>query len=135
MDHPQVKIDSKHIETVKDLYSPADHPIFELVPPSFHVLATTFYEEDGSPVVTRTTCWDVYRNIQRKFFAMDPVVSTRHLDEWNKSHTTARDPEWGANEIQMLHGEPLANPAGPLAQIPGGYQYDGGVNGGRGLGM
>ncbi|THU77151.1 hypothetical protein K435DRAFT_824408 [Dendrothele bispora CBS 962.96] len=55
------------IRKAEELYALPDHPVFELVPPEFNYWATSYYQQIGSPVVTRHNVWNVYTEILRKF--------------------------------------------------------------------
>ncbi|KZS96715.1 hypothetical protein SISNIDRAFT_393871, partial [Sistotremastrum niveocremeum HHB9708] len=48
------------IDEVRNLYAPPQHPVFQLVEPSYGRLLTDCYEEIGSPEMNLRTCWDVY---------------------------------------------------------------------------
>jgi hypothetical protein len=48
---------------MEQLYAPPDHPVFILVPPTFHERVTELYRSIGEPEVTVVTFWDIYRNL------------------------------------------------------------------------
>ena len=48
---------------MEQLYAPPDHPVFTLVPPTFHERAMELYQSIGEPEVTVGTFWDIYRDI------------------------------------------------------------------------
>ncbi|KAJ7574592.1 hypothetical protein C8J56DRAFT_1017277 [Mycena floridula] len=48
----KITVDPAHVRTVKERLAPADHPVFELVPPSFHDYCFKFYQDLGSPTIT-----------------------------------------------------------------------------------
>ena len=45
---------------VKEKYILADHPILQLVPPTFATLAEGIYKNMGVPLVTAVNVWDVF---------------------------------------------------------------------------
>ena len=44
-------------------WAPPDHPVFQLVPEDVQVLLGAQYEEMGSPQVSHTSFWDIYREL------------------------------------------------------------------------
>ena len=42
----------------KEKYVPADHPVLQLVPPTFATLAEGIYKNMGVPLVTAVNVWD-----------------------------------------------------------------------------
>jgi hypothetical protein len=48
---------------MESLYAPPDHPVFTLVPTTFHERVTQLYMSIGQPVVTVKTFWDIYCNL------------------------------------------------------------------------
>jgi len=126
----QIKVNPAHVKTVEEMYAPADHPVFVLVPPSFAAFAAEFYVLMGSPRVSRNTAWPVYRGILAAFKALDPQVLYAHNAEWQLNVDRAVNPgSWEKNEL-------IPPPEGiELAAGDGSYEYLGGVNGGLGLGL
>ena len=104
------------------------------MPPSFAEYAERFYAEQGSPVITRTNVWQVYLALLGAFVALDQEEATIHRDEWNRSYTLGRDDQWDHEPMALIDARPLLPPGGPLAEA-GAYHYQGGVNGGQGLGQ
>jgi hypothetical protein len=51
---------------MEQLYAPPNHPVFTLVPPTFHERATELYLSIGEPEVTVRTFWDIYCNLLGK---------------------------------------------------------------------
>ena len=51
---------------VEALYAPQDHPVFELVPPTFHELANNLYSAIGQPEITHATFWDIYLELLKQ---------------------------------------------------------------------
>ncbi|KAJ7573278.1 hypothetical protein C8J56DRAFT_1132099, partial [Mycena floridula] len=70
-DSIKITVDPAHVRTVKERLAPADHPVFELVPPSFHNYCFKFYQDLGSPTITRDNVWDVYLFILDGFRCLD----------------------------------------------------------------
>jgi hypothetical protein len=48
---------------MEQLYAPPDHPVFTLVPPTFHERVMELYMSIGEPEVTVGTFWDIYREL------------------------------------------------------------------------
>jgi hypothetical protein len=48
---------------MEQLYAPPDHPVFTLVPPTFHERVMEIYLSIGEPEVTVRTFWDIFRNL------------------------------------------------------------------------
>lgn len=127
------------VEYVRALYAPKDHEVFQLVPPTFNVLAKGFYVEMGSPAATRTNVWDVYLDLQRRFIALEAIPEQV---EWCSSLTQAREEaeardagesiELLPNSIELLPNQEELLEGQPLGE---GYSYMGGVNRGLGLGV
>ena len=53
-------------DEVKALYAPQDHPVFELVPCTFHEHADNLYPAIGQPEITAETFWDVYLELLKQ---------------------------------------------------------------------
>jgi hypothetical protein len=63
----QVVVPPELFDEVEQEYAPADHPVFELVPPAFNERAEALYDFIGRPVVQSDTFWDVYRHLLQQF--------------------------------------------------------------------
>ncbi|KAJ7843631.1 hypothetical protein B0H14DRAFT_3139543 [Mycena olivaceomarginata] len=130
----KIKVRQDAIDTVRRIYAPRDHEVFQLVPPDFGVIISQMYNEIGQPPVTRKSCWDIYRQLLHRFHTLDDIY---HIPEdfdakWGYALTMARDDY--AKEIELLPNlRPLRN--GDSVIGPGGFYYMGGVNGGEGLDM
>ncbi|KAJ7579499.1 hypothetical protein C8J56DRAFT_796229, partial [Mycena floridula] len=48
----KITVNPANIQTVKEQLAPAEHPVFELVPPSFHQYCFQFYQACGLPTIT-----------------------------------------------------------------------------------
>ncbi|KAJ7574508.1 hypothetical protein C8J56DRAFT_802832 [Mycena floridula] len=121
----KITVDPAHIRTVKEWLAPADHPVFELVPPSFHGYCFQFYQELGSPTITRDNVWNVYLFILDGFRRLDDHVVDPFTPEWNASFTLGREDQWDDDALPLV-------PDQELPQAIGHY-YQGGVNGGLGV--
>ncbi|KAF9068615.1 hypothetical protein BDP27DRAFT_1223949, partial [Rhodocollybia butyracea] len=55
------------VETVEKIFAPSDHPVFQLVPPSFEETISFFYNELGMPVISRSNIWDIYNLLLADF--------------------------------------------------------------------
>jgi hypothetical protein len=128
--HLQIHVEPAAIKIVRDLYAPPDHPVFQLVPPTFDQLAKEFYQTMGQPVVTRGNVWDVYLALLNHFHQLDEAHANYH-NQWKAIFTENQDENLG--EIELLEGlEGLRG--GQDIYGPDGSYYMGGVNNGAGLG-
>ncbi|KAF9069566.1 hypothetical protein BDP27DRAFT_1185227, partial [Rhodocollybia butyracea] len=59
--------DLAQVETVEKIFALSDHPVFQLVPPSFEETISFFYNELGTPVISRSNVWDVYNLLLARF--------------------------------------------------------------------
>lgn len=84
------------------MFAPADHPMFQLVPPSFEQLIREFYINLGSPAITRSNVCDVYNSLLEKFGEIN--ISMRKMKEWDENYSNAQDAEWGQDELEKLMG-------------------------------
>jgi hypothetical protein len=126
----QIHIDPAAIPTVRNLYAPPDHPVFELVPPTFDNLARQFYLAMGQPTVSRTNVWDIYLAMLHEFHRLDEAHAHFH-NEWKVAFTESQNEN--ANEIELRDDlQDLQN--GEDVFRPDGSYYMGGVNNGNGLG-
>jgi hypothetical protein len=107
--------------------------VFQLVPPTFDAYCRDFYIALGSPTITRLNVWEVYLDILAAFNRLDDMVVQPLVPEWNANFTLARDDAWDHDPLVLMEGKELLPPGGPLADT-GHYNYQGGVNGGAGLG-
>lgn len=62
----QIPVPPVLLDEMEQLYAPPDHPVFTLVPPTFHECVTELYLSIGEPEVTVRTFWDVYLNLLGK---------------------------------------------------------------------
>ncbi|KAJ6475574.1 hypothetical protein C8R45DRAFT_1054726 [Mycena sanguinolenta] len=139
-DHPQdygvldsrINVNQEAIDTVRNLYCPQDHEVFQLVPPDFAVIITQLYVEIGEPPITRISCWNIYLKLLHCFHTLDDMYSIpEEIDaKWGYALTLARDDY--AKEIELLPNlQPLRN--GDAVIGSNGSYYMGGVNNGDGL--
>ncbi|KAJ7899171.1 hypothetical protein B0H14DRAFT_2241077, partial [Mycena olivaceomarginata] len=104
------KVGQDAIDTVRRIYAPRDHEVFQLVPPDFGMIISQMYNEIGQPPVTRQSCWDIYRQLLHRFHTLDDIY---HIPEdfdakWGYALTMARDDY--AKEIELLPNlRPLRN--------------------------
>jgi hypothetical protein len=63
----KVVVPPEVFDEVEQEYAPADHPIFELVPPAFNDRADILYTNIGRPTVQSDTVWDVYCQLLQQF--------------------------------------------------------------------
>ncbi|KAJ7432412.1 hypothetical protein B0H11DRAFT_1760479, partial [Mycena galericulata] len=126
----KIKVEQEAVDSVRALYAPKDHEVFQLVPPDFQAIITEMYVQLGEPIVTRESCWDVYLQLLGQFRNLDSVHNIpQNLDEqWGYTMTMARD-EF-AKEIELIPNlQPLRK--GDDIIGPGGSYYMGGVNNGE----
>jgi hypothetical protein len=98
----QIKVRQDAIDTVRNLYAPRDHEVFQLVPPDFAGIISQMYVEIGQPPVTRQSCWDIYLQLLTSFHTLDDMYSIpTDIDaKWGYALTMARDDY--AKEIELL---------------------------------
>ncbi|KAJ7348305.1 hypothetical protein DFH08DRAFT_914298 [Mycena albidolilacea] len=128
----KIKVRQNAIDTVRNLYAPKDHEVFQLVPPDFAAIVSQMYVEIGQPPVTRQSCWDIYLQLLNCFHTLDNIynIPTDVDAKWGYALTLACDDY--AKEIELLPNlRPLRN--GDSVISPGGFCYMGGVNNGDGL--
>lgn len=117
------------IEHVRALYAPADDPVFDLVPASFDHYANALYKSMGSPILTRESLWQVYRELLYRFQNLDAAIA--FTQEWQDACVGVDDlvdPAYDLlSGLRELHN-------GLDSQREDGSYYMGGVNNGEGLG-
>ncbi|KAF8218486.1 hypothetical protein L208DRAFT_1350965, partial [Tricholoma matsutake] len=59
----KIPVPSELLDEVEALYAPQDHPVFELVPHTFHERADNLYAAIGQPAITVETFWDIYLDL------------------------------------------------------------------------
>jgi hypothetical protein len=130
----KVAVQPEGIEFVRQKYCPPNDPVFDLVPPDFGELASRFYVNMGSPLITRDNVWNVYLELLRQFRDLDDVPFPV---EWRDAASLGRQQEAPPAEdfdtdlfpnLQLLAG-------GVDAPRDDGSIYYGGVNGGLGPGL
>jgi hypothetical protein len=130
----QVTVQPAAIEFVSQKYCPSSDPVFELVPPTFAELASKFYNNIESPVITRNNVWEVYLEILRQFHELDNISFPV---EWQHAASLGRQQEGlqpqDADLAFFSDLQPLAGGMDILADD--GSFYMGGVHGGHGLGL
>ncbi|KAG1838531.1 hypothetical protein DFJ58DRAFT_733787 [Suillus subalutaceus] len=67
----KVPIPGDLIDEVEGIYTPPDHPVFELVPPIFGRHAQDLYGSLGKPRVSSESFWDVYQLMRQQFEALE----------------------------------------------------------------
>ncbi|KAG6846489.1 hypothetical protein H0H93_013661 [Arthromyces matolae] len=122
----KIKVDKEAIDYVRNLYAPQDHPVFQLVPPTFAEYAVQFYEAMNAPPVSRHNIWEVYLILLDKFHELEEIPEAYHADWYRVAMTDEPEP------LQLLEGLcELAN--GEDGMDSDGNYYMGGVNNGAGL--
>ncbi|KAF8200101.1 hypothetical protein BJ912DRAFT_873378 [Pholiota molesta] len=74
------------LDELEEEYIPSDHPVFQLTPPAFHDRATTFYEAMGSPAVTISSFWNIYRNLLQCFLDMEASIDAQPVNQAVMAH-------------------------------------------------
>ncbi|KAK7015784.1 hypothetical protein R3P38DRAFT_3570418 [Favolaschia claudopus] len=130
----KIKVDPAAVSYVRNLYAPPDHEVFELVPKDFAELANHFYEEIGSPAISRSNVWEVYNQLLGRFEHLDNLhrIPADIDDCWGYALTIAREDH--ADDIALLPNlTPLANGLDAVREDGSLIFYLGGVNNGLGL--
>ncbi|KAK7452638.1 hypothetical protein VKT23_012037 [Stygiomarasmius scandens] len=117
-----------YIHEAEQLYAPPGHPVFDLVPPEFNYWASSYYQQIGSPVVTRHNVWNVYEQILEKFETNAPLMNTLHLEGYRDDRDEFVKEVEDALQVQV---DDIVDDLMPLADDDEGI-YMGGVRGGLG---
>jgi hypothetical protein len=64
-------VPSELFDEVEAIYAPSDHPVFDLVPPSFEQRAQYLYASLGKPHVSSDSFWNVYQMLLARFQAIE----------------------------------------------------------------
>ncbi|KII92463.1 hypothetical protein PLICRDRAFT_678606 [Plicaturopsis crispa FD-325 SS-3] len=69
--------DSSLFDEMEQQWAPPEHPIFQLVPPTFAAQANELYRQLGNPLVSGDTFWAVYRSLLQAFrpFSNTPLLA------------------------------------------------------------
>lgn len=124
----QILVDPAAIHEARRLYAPPEHPVFELVPTSFGILAEQFYAAMDNPAVNRDNVWDVYLCLLAHF-RLAEALPPNCIIEWQQAVTLGREERTENGDRFDLIPD--------LAELPensGRVPYMGGVNNGHGLG-
>ncbi|KZO98644.1 hypothetical protein CALVIDRAFT_544800 [Calocera viscosa TUFC12733] len=83
----QVKVTEEDLRYVESTYAPHDHPVFQLVPPSFETRFAEAYAAIGAPPLTKRSFWAVYLALKRHILLgpeteqiMETLASQRALE-------------------------------------------------------
>ncbi|KAG6371947.1 hypothetical protein JVT61DRAFT_8961 [Boletus reticuloceps] len=118
----KVAVEQTTVDTARSVYINADHPVFDLVPPSLGAFIENCYNKLGRPPVDRSSVWTVYLTLLRTLQDHDHDIIQGVL-------TAAID----AENLNAARGEELPLMAG-LDDLPANADgYMGGVGGGTGL--
>ena len=63
----QVRVPNELFDEMEQIWSPPNHPVFQLTCPPFEDFVQTFYDELGSPPVSIETFWPTYIALKAKF--------------------------------------------------------------------
>ncbi|KAJ7203033.1 hypothetical protein GGX14DRAFT_399001 [Mycena pura] len=141
-EHPQdygildfkIRVVPEHIQTVRELYAPTTHEVFQLVPPDFSTIITGIYGSLGSPPVSRKSCWDVYLALLTGLRQLDALYNTPVALDKKCGHTLTMAQDESPDGMELLPDlRPLRN--GDNVVGAGGYYYMGGVNNINGAGL
>ncbi|KAG2109269.1 uncharacterized protein F5147DRAFT_652369 [Suillus discolor] len=116
----KVIIDRDGVNRVRELYIKPSHPVFNIVPPTLGNFIQDCYGRMGSPEVTCSTVWMVYRNLLSALQLADNVPPSLLPNEADED-----------SALPLLEGCSDL----PFWEEPNGPYYMGGVGSGLGLGM
>jgi len=90
------------------LYAPPNHPVFTLVPPTFHERVAELYRSIGEPEVTVGTFWDIYRNLLGRLREPEHDQLTDILETFQVNvNNSAEDMDLLPNMEPFRLGQPL----------------------------
>ncbi|KAJ7142173.1 hypothetical protein C8R46DRAFT_920349 [Mycena filopes] len=122
---PQVVITPELFDQLDAQWAPADDPVFELTPPSFHAEATAIFQQLGNPTVDRDTFWFVYVNMLDAF---DGAVFDDR-DSLDRDMEAADD--YFEDDIELMPGQADLRPGAPVIGSAAAnvlYEYVGGLS-------
>ncbi|KAJ7196274.1 hypothetical protein GGX14DRAFT_575086 [Mycena pura] len=130
----RIPVNLEFVNTVRNLFAPPTHEVFQLVPPDFDTTISNLYTQFGNPPVSRDSCWDVYLMLLGALHRLDEIYNTaaEEIDRrWGYTLRMARDESPDGMEL-----DPSLRPLGNGDDVIGenGYYYMGGVNNGAGFG-
>ncbi|KAG2130210.1 uncharacterized protein EDB93DRAFT_1332123 [Suillus bovinus] len=67
----KIPVPSELFDEVEAIYAPSNHPVFDLVPPSFEQCAQYLYALLGNPQVSLDSFWNVYQMLLAQFQAIE----------------------------------------------------------------
>jgi hypothetical protein len=67
----KLPVQSELFDEVEAIYAPPDHPVFDLVPPSFDQRAQYLYASLGKPQVSSDSFWNMYQMLLAQFQAIE----------------------------------------------------------------
>ncbi|KAJ7196251.1 hypothetical protein GGX14DRAFT_673470 [Mycena pura] len=129
----KIPVNLEFVNTVRNLYAPPTHGVFQLVPPDFDTTISNLYTQFGSPPVSRDSCWDVYLMLLGALRRLDEICNTaaEEIDRrWGYTLRMAQDESSDGTELDPSL-RPLRNGDDGIGE--NGYYYMGGVNNGTGL--
>ncbi|KAG6825196.1 hypothetical protein H0H92_004418 [Tricholoma furcatifolium] len=122
----KIHVEKAAIDYVRSLYAPQDHPVFQLVPPTFAIYATQLYQAMGAPDISRDNVWEVYLVLLDGFHELEDIPEAYHIDWYRVAITDEPEP------LELVGGlRELANGQDHVDED--GNYYMGGVNNGVGL--
>ncbi|KAG2056653.1 hypothetical protein BDR06DRAFT_1005947 [Suillus hirtellus] len=117
----KVSIDREGIDYVRNFYIDVSNPVFDLVPPRLRDFIEHCYDAMGRPAVTRSSVWNVYRNVLSAVQLAENPPRNLLLTENEDAPTDALPLIGGHTDL-------------PFNKESDGMYYMGGVRGGLGLG-
>ncbi|KAG2345352.1 hypothetical protein BDR05DRAFT_975131 [Suillus weaverae] len=115
----KLPVPSELFDKVEAIYAPSDHPVFDLVPPSFEQHAQYLYASLGKPQVSSDSFWNVYQMLLAQFQAIEGDEDLTVLLSQG-----AMEPEY--EDVPLLPSmQELPQNAGLVG--PAGFQYIGGM--------
>ncbi|KAG1884748.1 hypothetical protein F4604DRAFT_1878695 [Suillus subluteus] len=115
----KVPVPSALFDEVEAIYAPPDHPVFDLVPPSFKQHAQYLYTSLGKPQVSSDSFWNVYQMLLAQFLAIEGEDGLIVLLSQG-----VMEPE-DEDVLLLLSLQDLPQNTGLVG--PAGYQYMGGM--------
>jgi hypothetical protein len=121
----QIPVPADLIDEVEQRYAPPDHPVFQLVPPTFEERVIVRYNALDRPAVTINSFWNIYHQLLAAFRTQEPDPE---LDSILSVHDTSCE-AIEADGVPLLPGQKDlrvgVNVVGAAGQM---YYYSGGAS-------
>ncbi|KAH7919661.1 hypothetical protein BV22DRAFT_1022606, partial [Leucogyrophana mollusca] len=96
----KIHVPDELLDEMEDKWAPAEHPIFQLVPPEFETQAQLLYGAMGAPAVSSDSFWDIYTTLLNAFESHSSAFA---LDEFMKTYEREGDEET-LPDVALLDG-------------------------------